>query len=542
MEKMRRNLKCILAMTSVILLALVFRLAYIQIYGSDDLSAATRAQSMIALKGSNTRGMIYDRNGQSLVADSKNYIYIIKEDEFDVHAEKLLRKLSAEEVGSDNEGYRVYSSEHYNRSCGKSLIENNNAYILQASARYSDDQLAEHLIGYVNKEDNSGAAGLELMCDDQLSALNRRVYAVADVAGNILQGRGLIIASDEKDDSIITKGIRTTIDKEIQTAVENIIEAESSPCAAVVMDVKTGGILAMACTPEYDQENIQQYLTDGGDELVNKVTQGEYPPGSVFKIVTAAAALENGVNISSKYECSGSVKLGDIEIGCETGGEEGHGMIGFEEAFALSCNSFFVQLGMETGADNIISTAEKLGLGQKILEGFPQESSGHLMDAEQRYGTAIGNLSIGQGQTLTTPLQIAVMTNCIASGGINRDAHLLMSDEEKNRQVISENTAEAIGGMMKAASLYGTAASLDLKTDTGDVKAAVKTGSAEYGIFGENSSHGWITGYTPCDEPEFTITVFVENGGSGSLSAGPLFEKIIKYLEESGSYSRPTLA
>lgn len=542
MEKMRRNLKCILAMVSVILLALVFRLAYIQIYGSDDLSAATRAQSMIALKGSNTRGMIYDRNGQYLVADSKKYIYIIKEDEFDVHAEKLLRKLSAEEVGSDNKGYRVYSSEHYSRSSGKSLIENNNAYILQASARYSDDQLAEHLIGYVNKEDNSGAAGLELMCDDQLSALNRRVYAVADVAGNILQGRGLIIASDEKDDSIITKGIRTTIDKEIQTAVENIIEAESSPCAAVVMDVKTGGILAMACTPEYDQENIQQYLTDGGDELINKVTQGEYPPGSVFKIVTAAAALENGVDISRKYECSGSVKLGDIEIGCETGGEEGHGMIGFEEAFALSCNSFFVQLGMETGADNIISTAEKLGLGQKILEGFPQESSGHLMDAEQRYGTAIGNLSIGQGQTLTTPLQIAVMTNCIASGGINRDAHLLMSDEEKNRQVISENTAEAIGDMMKAASLYGTASSLDLKTDTGDVKAAVKTGSAEYGILGENSSHGWITGYTPCDEPEFTITVFVENGGSGSLSAGPLFEKIIKYLEESGSYSRPTLA
>ncbi|MGN0703099.1 MAG: peptidoglycan D,D-transpeptidase FtsI family protein [Lentihominibacter sp.] len=542
MDIMKKNLKRILVMASVILLALVFRLAYIQVYGSDDLSAATRAQSMIALKGSNTRGMIYDRNGQPLVADSKKYIYIIKEDEFDVHAEKLLRKLSAEEVGSDNEGYRVYSSEHYNRSCGKSLIENNNAYILQASARYSDDQLAKHLIGYVNKEDNSGAAGLELMCDDQLSALNRRVYAVADVAGNILQGRGLVIASDENDDSIITKGIRTTIDKEIQSAVENIIEAESSPCAAVVMDVKTGGILAMACTPEYDQENIQQYLNDGGDELINKVTQGEYPPGSVFKIVTAAAALENGVDISRKYECSGSVKLGDIEIGCETGGEEGHGTIGLEEAFALSCNSFFVQLGMETGADNIISTAEKLGLGQKILKGFPQESSGHLMDAEQRYGTAIGNLSIGQGQTLTTPLQIAVMTNCIASGGINRDAHLLMSDEEENRQVISENTAEAIGGMMKAASLYGTASSLDLKTDTGDVKAAVKTGSAEYGISGENSSHGWITGYTPCDEPEFTITVFVENGGSGSLSAGPLFEKIIKYLEESGSYSRPTLA
>lgn len=539
---MEANLKRIIFAVAVIMAVLACRLAYIQLAGEQDLSAATRAQSMIALKGSNTRGIIYDRNGMPLVADSKKYIYIIKEGSFDVSAEKILSELEAVEINANNEGYFVYSSENYDKQYGKKLIQDNNAYILQASARYSDNQLAEHLIGYVNKQDDSGAAGLELMYDDQLSALNRRVYAVADVAGNILKGRGLVIDSDEKGDSFVKKGIRTTIDKDIQTAVEEIISYDNRECAVVVMDVKSGGILAMACTPEFDPDNVQEYMTDGEDELFNKVTQGEYPPGSVFKIITAAAAMEQGVGTQKEFICEGSVKLGDLVIGCETGGEEGHGQIGFEEAFALSCNSYFVQLAQITGADNIVKTAMDFGLGEKTLNGFPQENAGHLMTAEERSGAAVGNLSIGQGQTLTTPIQVGVMTNTIATGGINRGAHLLMEEESNDRQVISKNTAQAVAKMMEAAALYGTAADLNLTTESGDVKAAVKTGTAEYGTAENIKSHGWITGFTPCEDPEYTITVFVENGGSGSTSAGPIFKQIVEYLEESGSFSRPTLA
>mgnify|MGYP000270111401 FL=1 len=163
MGEMAVNLKKIVFMTAVVIVLLVCRLAYIQLVGGDELAEATRAQSMIALEGSNTRGIIYDRNGSPLVADDEKYIYIIKADRFTDRAEALLKELGAEEVDGNNDNYVVSSSESYDREMGKRLIEETGAYILQASARYSDSQTAAHLIGYVNRRDASGAAGLELM-------------------------------------------------------------------------------------------------------------------------------------------------------------------------------------------------------------------------------------------------------------------------------------------------------------------------------------------------------------------------------------------
>ena len=327
MEIMNSNLKKIMIFIGILIFVLVLRLAYIQILGHDDLSAAVRAQSLLSLEGSNTRGMIYDRNGAVLVADDKRYVYIIRENEFDVAAEKLLDSLEAEKVGSGSEGYCVYSSETYDRETGKKLISGNNAYILEASSRYGDDQVAEHLIGYVNSDDKSGAAGLELMYDEILSGYNRRIYAVADVKGHILPGRGLIIASDRETDSYIKSGIRTTLDKEIQQEVEAILDQHGGNCAAVVLDADTGGVVAMASVPGFEPDNIDPYIGSSGNELVNRVTQGQYAPGSVFKIVVAAAALERGVDTDRTYVCSGDTRIGGLSIGCGTGGEEGHGLL-----------------------------------------------------------------------------------------------------------------------------------------------------------------------------------------------------------------------
>lgn len=192
MEAMVKNLQKIMLIIALMLAALICRLAYIQIAGAEELSAATpRTQSLISLEGSNTRGIIYDRNGAALVADRKHYIYIIRENVLTRRAEHLLRNLDADEVSSDNRGYKVYSSEEYDKDTGKTLIREYSAYILQAAARYSDNQTAAHLIGYVNRKDSSGAAGLELMFDEQLSAFNRHIYAAADVKGNILPEWGL---------------------------------------------------------------------------------------------------------------------------------------------------------------------------------------------------------------------------------------------------------------------------------------------------------------------------------------------------------------
>lgn len=554
------RIKVISIFLLAVFIALTIRLAYIQLVGHEELSAATRAQSLIALEGSNTRGIIYDRNGEALVADEKQYIYIIKDSDFTEEAEELLQQVGAAIVSDENTGYRVYSSKKYEKATGKKLIKNNNAYILQASARYGEDQIAAHYIGYVNKGDLSGASGLELMYDEQLSGLNRRVYAAADVKGNILTGRGLIIASEAGKDSYVAEGIRTTIDKALQKAVEDIIGEMGNDCAVVVLESKTGGVAAMACTPGFDPDNVDELINnetvsadgknDEGheDALINKVTQGQYPPGSVFKIVTAAAAMEDGVDIDKTYYCSGHAVLDGLTIKCDTGGYAGHGNIGFEEAMARSCNSYFIQLGRDIGADKIIAMAEKMGLGQEVLDGYPHEATGHLMTEEERAGNAIGNLSIGQGEILVTPIQVAAMTNILANDGVDIGTHILMGEKQEQDQVISADTAAAIRNMMESASVYGTGAALGLVEDSSASEhgskaiAALKTGTAEYTAADGMRSHGWITAITPCDEPEYTITVFVEDGGSGSLSAGSVLKKIIEYLQDSGSYSMPTFA
>ena len=541
-ERMHR-LKKIGIFIGVVFIALTMRLAYIQLAGHEELYAATRAQSLIALEGSNTRGIIYDRYGVPLVADEKHYIYIIKDSDFTEEARNILEQMGAEPVSEDNEGYQVYSSQRYIKSAGNRLIKENNAYILQASARYGEEQPAVHFIGYVNKGDLKGASGLELMYDEQLSGLNRRVYAVADVKGNILTGRGLMIASEAGSDSYVAEGIRTAVDKELQSEIEKIIGEEEKDCAVVVLESETGGIAAMACTPGFDPDNVEELVSDAdNDVLFNKVTQGEYPPGSVFKIVTAAAALENGIHIDKMYECSGHVELDGITIKCDTGGDTGHGVINFEDAMAESCNSFFVQLGQETGADKIIAMAEKMGLGKEVLAGYPHESIGHLMTEAERAGNAIGNLSIGQGETLVTPIQIASITNILANDGVDKGVHILMDEQQEENQVLSSDTAAAIRQMMEKASVSGTGGFLELVKEDGRASAAVKTGTAEYTAADGMHSHGWITGFTPCEDPEYVITVFVEDGGSGASSAGPILKKIIEYLQSSGSYSMPTFA
>lgn len=542
MDRMAGNLKKVMLIAAVLAGLLVCRLFYIQITGNVELAAVTRMQSMIALEGGNTRGIIYDRNGSPLVADEKRFVYIINKKKMDSEALRILDSIGAHEVLNEENEYAVYSSESYEKYAGHRLISGYGAYILQASARYSDEQTAVHLIGYVNRSDSSGAAGLELMYDDQLSGFNRRIYAVADVKGGILPGRGLVITSDSEKDSSVIKGIRTTVDKELQQAVEEIIQNVEKDCAVVILDASDGGVAAMACTPSFDPNDVGTHLESDGDELVNKATQGEYAPGSVFKIAVAAAALENGVDIDCSYDCTGSVSVGDLQVKCETGGDDGHGSIGFEDAFAQSCNSFFIQLGQEIGADDIIETAQKLGLGKKALTGYPQESAGHLMTSGERSGDAIANLSIGQGETLVTPLQVAHMTGIIASGGIDRGVHMLMEEEAGNERVISGKTAGAIAAMMEKTTESGTVSGLDMTARDGSAEAAVKTGTAEYSDGETVRTHGWITGYAPCSEPEYVITVFVEDGGSGSASAGPVFEKILEYMRKSGSYSSPALA
>lgn len=538
---MKKRLNQVAAILGVILLGLMGRMSYIQLLGHGDLAHAAAAQQLIALEGANSRGLIYDRNQTPLVGNNREYIFIIRQKQFDGEAMNALSAMEAEEIKNGDNGYRVFAVKKYDKELGQRLIRNSSAYVIEAGRRYSHSQKAVHILGYVNPQDSSGAAGIELMCDEELSLLNKRIFTTADVLGNIVPGRGLVVSTAMEEDSYVKKGIVTTLDAGLQGAVETILRSTDKEGAIVVLKTDTGEIVASASTPDFDPSRVGQYMDSSTSELVNKVTQGEYPPGSIFKIAVAAAALQQGITPEREFFCQGYMSINGRNIKCKTGGQTGHGAITMKEAFAQSCNSAFIQLGQELGADKILNMAQKLGLGKKTLCEYPGEKDGNLMTVRQSSGAAIANLSIGQGETLVTPLQAAHMTNIIAAGGKDTGVHILQEEIKKSSgkesQVLQPAIAKRLMEMMDQTMITGSGKGLlDI---AGHVPMAGKTGSAESYMGNKEVVHGWMTGFVPAENPEYTITVFIQEGESGSQSAGPLFAQTARYLSESGSFEQP---
>ncbi len=523
---MEKRLKVLLIIFLVIAGLLSLRLAYIQLAGHEELSAAASAQQLITLEGADKRGIIFDRNGTPIAGAYYEYIYIIKEKDFDGETQNALNKLEAREVDNKGNGYKVFTSQIYDKETGRRLIRNSDAYILKAARRYKSNQPASHIIGYVNPEDNKGVCGIELKYDEELVALDKKVHTVADVKGNLIRGYGMVVDSAAEEDSYVKEGIYTTLHLGIQNKAEQLLD-ENTRCGAIIAaEVESGDIVAAASTPDFDPGNIAEYLSSNNGELINKVTQGEYPPGSVFKIVVAAAALENGMDPDRKFVCKGSIEVQGNVVGCETGGESGHGEITMEEAFAYSCNCAFIEIGQIAGAAQILEMAEKLGLGKSVLDDYPQECSGNLMTVQQAKGPAIANLSIGQGETLVTPLQVAKLTCIVANGGVDPGMKLVNETSVEERCISSE-TADKIKKMMKKTVEEGTGSNIDQKYHAG-----VKTGSAESVQGGVEVVHGWVTGFFPVENPEYVVTVFVEDGKSGRSSAAPLLNAMAEYIYE----------
>ena len=292
----------------------------------------------------------------------------------------------------------------------------------------------------------------------------------------------------------------------------------------------------MASYPDYDQNNVQDYINSDGEELINK-TVWAYDLGSVFKTVVAAAAIESKkINLEQKYLCEGSIKVGNSVINCSTHKTHENREISIEEAFALSCNTTFVKIGMELGDEIILNMAKKLGLGEKQCYEIIEEKPGYIPKPKEE---GIGNISIGQGKIQVTPLQVTAMMATIANNGIRHYPRLvdeLVSEEytiikkiekTKPQAIISTSTAYQLKEMLKKVTLYGTgkAANLDELGGSGG-----KTGTAETGIDFGKVKHGWFAGYVPAIEPRYAITVFINDGKSGGTAAAPIFREIAEKI------------
>lgn len=532
---MKKRLIFLAVFFILVLAALTVRLTDIQIMNYDEFASVTARQQRVKLEGADNRGTIFDRNMNPITGSDEDVIYIIEKGKLNQAAEEIFDGIGAQKVKNSSARYYVYRSRVFSKNAAYVLRRDFNVFMIKVARRYSEDQMAVHLIGYVNAKDGTGACGIEKDFDGILSKKQKAVYAFVDGKRRIIPGKGIYSTTENPD-----CGVVTTLDNKIQKKAEEILKDSGHQGSIIVNDAKTGEVLASASAPSFDPSQVEEYLTSNNKEFINKATQSQYPPGSIFKIIVAAAALEKGVvTPETCFTCNGMEEINGIQIKC-SGGEEGHGVLTFRQAFAKSCNSSFIQLGKLTGGEEILRMAEKFGIGQKAMTSQTEEKTGVLPDISDIQGAGIGNLSIGQGKLLITPMQAARVTTIIASGGMDPGLSLIkgvMSDGKiKNsavtvpKRVISYETAQKIKDMMVDTVNYGTANNLSEDPDLKGIKIAGKTGSAEANYFGESTVHGWFTGFLPADDPAYVITVFVESGGSGRSSAVPLFRELAENL------------
>ena len=456
---MERNRKRIIGgalFLAALTLLLCARLFYIQIFCHEEFAEAALSQYETSLVGIDGRGQILDRELRPLTGAVYRYFYIIGKESADQQLNVLLEELDAVRVTLRSSRYEVYRTERFDASIHKSLREEYSAYAFRARTRYQNQQTACHLIGYLNEAEQRGVSGLELLCEEKLRAKSDRLLLESDAAGRLLRGvaprrakaEGSSAADARTSDAgdaanaehaAIGQGnIVTTLDLRVQQKCEALLAQlcgtagtvpQADAAAVLVSRADSGEVLAAASYPAFEPEHIADYLAEDCEDngcLLNRVLQAAYPPGSVFKLVVAAAALENDICPPSRcFTCRKTAEVAGVTLSCSTGGENGHGRLNMREAMAVSCNCYFAQLGELVGYEKILETARKLGFGETVLAGFPGETAGSVPRDADCGIQDTANLSIGQGALLVTPLQVQQLTQIIACDGLLREVKLL---------------------------------------------------------------------------------------------------------------------
>ena len=329
--------------------------------------------------------------------------------------------------------------------------------------------------------------------------------------------------------------VYTTLDVQIQQVADEQLSIYKG--AVVVTEVKTGKILALVSYPDFDPNEIQDIWddllqNDSSSILVNRVTQGVYPPGSTFKIITALEYIRENPDTYQKYSytCNGSYRNGDSKISCYHGAN--HGAINFERSFAKSCNSSFANIGMSLNRDSFEKTLEDLLFNRELPLTLTYSKSSVLVSDDMTTDEMV-QTSIGQGKTQVTPMHLNMITCAIANNGVLMKPYVIDHVENDTKSIvksfkpntygrlITEEESAILRELMTAVVEDGTATKLKGLSYT----AAGKTGSAEYNNI-KGDSHAWFTGFAPAEDPEVAVTIIVEGAGSGGDYAVPIARRI----------------
>jgi len=533
------------------------------------------------------RGLIRDRNGKILADNKASFrVSIVREncEDYERSCRKIARLLKIEE-----EVLKERIKKYESLPLFKPIVIKENLsleevaviearklelpeLILQTEPKrfYPFGSTAAHVIGYLQELSPEeirngiyperplgaliGKTGIEKQYESQLVGKEGQLLEVVDSLG---RSKGEIARLEPRKG----QDLFLTLDLELQKKAEELLEGKEG--AVVMMDVETGGVLALASYPNFDPNRfINRFTSEEWLDLVNspefplenRAIRGQYAPGSVFKLTMALGALDSGVvTDETTFFCSGETRIYGQLFSCWV--EYGHGQVNIYKGIRNSCNIYVYNLGKEMGIEEISRYARMLGFGKKTGIDLPGEKAGLVPDPQWKRefrnepwhpGETI-SVSIGQGPILVTPIQVAAHTALIAKRGIKVPIHLLKEqsqgrgmrsirpDLSKSHTVNIERLTfeKVIKGMWEAVNNEGTgrAAKIygyDVCGKTGSTQI-ISTKKAEEMIEKEEEeikTHSWFTGFAPRENPKIVVTILIEHGGMGGATAAPLARKL----------------
>ncbi len=561
---MRKRILIAFIMLCVVFAALFGRLFYLQIVDGKMLRSRAAEQWYRDLPLKASRGKILDRGGSVLAGNSDVFtLYArpnaVKDKEnvaaeiasaLELDAESVLKKLESS-VGEVTIKRKIDAETAY------ALREKNIGglyYTLDTERNYPLGSTSSQILGFTNI-DNVGQSGLESYYDKYLTGIDGYAYTTTDMAGREVEG-GVTRYVPSIPGCDVTLSVDMNIQSFAQSAVETAATEFSARSASmVVMDVNTGGIVAMAKSPSFDLNDPPRNDLDLLNELSrNTMIVDMYEPGSTFKIFTTAAAIEAGVvSDNDSFYCAGSRTVDGQRIRCWR--SIGHGSQHLAEGVKNSCNCVFMDLALRLGTERFYSALDNFGLGKKTGVDFAGESSGMLMNKSNVKTVDLARIGFGQAVAVT-PLQLIAGVSSIVNGGTLYKPYLVqkvssydgMTIAERAPEVVRRTVSEATSARMREYLLGVVQSGGGSKAGVDGYAIGGKTGTAQKYVNGGIAQGKYVSsfiGFAPANDPKYAVLMIVDEPQGymyyGSLVAAPYAGRVFKSIFEYEGIE-PTLA
>ena len=567
---------------------LIFRMGYWQIIRADELRTMATSMQKVDTEIDPVRGTIYDSKMNVLAEAVTEYElygytqYLYKDSEISLREKTATVRKLAEITGETEEAIRTVLSDDTDNlalladGLTREQVEKAEKEFgslvnvkTRAARYYPNDAFAAQVLGGVGP-DNVGRSGLEYEYNSVLAGVKGRTVRTTDRDGNTVSGSRTKYYEPQDGSSIVT-----TIDSVIQSFVESALETGmkktgASQITCIVTNPKTGDILAMATTPEFDPNNSSEPYSKSEKKKFNKMTPEEqteylsrmwtvdavstiYEPGSTFKLITAAAALESAsANNKSRYYCDGSIHVGNYNLRCLGI----HGKQSLKEAVGNSCNPALATVAMDMGAETLYNYIDMFGFNDKTGIDLPGETNSIVKSAEGMGDVDLATTGYGQGIAVT-PIQILSAVNCFGNDGVLMKPKLvkrIIDSDGKTVKTIEDTAVRRVVSQKTAAQMCDIMEYYVAESGSGDqayvpgYRVGGKTGTAnvvEGGRYSSSATNTSFVAMAPMDDPQISMIVIVYRPTRiqfGNYTAGPIvkeiMEKSLQYMGVERKYTK----